>query len=180
MSGELEKRASDAEREQAVLRLREASAEGRLTLEELADRTALAYTARSHAELAPLTDDLPAPVAPSSRRKPVRWTFALIGDTRRRGRWRLAGRTTVVLGIGDCELDLRQAEFDGDDVTVTVVGLISDTTIVVPHHVDIELSGILLIGDKEEEGSAELVSPTAPRVRVRVFGLIGDLKVVRR
>jgi hypothetical protein len=51
MSGELEKRASDAEREQAVVRLREASAEGRLTLEELADRTALAYEARSQAEL---------------------------------------------------------------------------------------------------------------------------------
>ncbi len=43
MSGELEKRASDAEREQAIARLREASAEGRLTLEELADRAALAY-----------------------------------------------------------------------------------------------------------------------------------------
>ena len=39
MSGELEKRASDAEREQVVVRLRDASAEGRLTLEELADRT---------------------------------------------------------------------------------------------------------------------------------------------
>ena len=65
MSGELEKRASDAEREQVVGRLRDASSEGRLTLEELADRTALAYTARSHAELAPLTDDLPAALAPS-------------------------------------------------------------------------------------------------------------------
>src|SRR4029079_3727863 len=67
MSGELEKRASDAEREQVVVRLRDASAEGRLTLEELADRTALAYTARSHAELGPLTDDLPAALAPSRR-----------------------------------------------------------------------------------------------------------------
>jgi len=36
MSGELERRASDAEREQVVVRLRDASAEGRLTLEELA------------------------------------------------------------------------------------------------------------------------------------------------
>jgi hypothetical protein len=43
MNGELEKRASDAEREQVVVRLRDTSAEGRLTLEELAERTALAY-----------------------------------------------------------------------------------------------------------------------------------------
>lgn len=65
MSGELEKRASDAEREQVVVRLRDASAEGRLTLEELSDRTALAYTARSHAELVPLTEDLPTTLQPS-------------------------------------------------------------------------------------------------------------------
>ena len=64
MSGELEKRASDAEREQTVARLRDASAEGRLTLEELAERTTLAYRASTHAELEPLTADLPAAAAP--------------------------------------------------------------------------------------------------------------------
>ena len=118
VSGELEKRASDAEREQAIARLREASAEGRLTFEELADRAALAYRAQSHADLARLTDDLPAPAAPSSRRKPVRWSVVVIGELKRAGRWRIARRTTVVMGIGDCELDLRQAELDGEEVTV--------------------------------------------------------------
>jgi Domain of unknown function (DUF1707)/Cell wall-active antibiotics response 4TMS YvqF len=180
MSGELEKRASDAEREQAIARLREASAEGRLTLEELADRAALAYRAQSHADLAVLTRDLPAPAAPSSRRKPVRWSVVVIGDIKRRGRWRIGGRTTVVMGIGDCELDLRQAELDGEEVTVTIVELIGDTTIVVPHHVDVELSGFLLIGDKSDAGAEGDIAPSAPRVRVRAFGLIGEVKVVRR
>jgi hypothetical protein len=180
MSGELEKRASDAEREQIVVRLRDASAEGRLTLEELADRTALAYRAQSHAELVPLTEDLPAPAAPVSRRKPVRWTVVVIGEAKRRGRWRIAGHTAVVMGIGDCELDLRQAELDGEEATVTVVQLIGDTTIVVPHHVDVELSGLLLIGAKSDEGSEEDIAPSAPRVRIRVVGLIGELTVVRR
>jgi hypothetical protein len=78
---ELEKRASDAEREQAVVRLREASTDGRLTLEELGERTALAYRARTHADLEPLTADLPvvaastaAPVA--SRRRWLIGVFA--------------------------------------------------------------------------------------------------------
>jgi hypothetical protein len=180
MSGELEKRASDAEREQVVVRLRDASAEGRLTLEELASRTALAYRAQSHAELAPLTEDLPAPAAPVSRRKPVRWTVVVIGDAKRRGRWRVAGHTRVVMGIGDCELDLRQAELDGEDVTVTVVQVIGDTRIVVPKHVDVELSGFLVIGGKSDEGAHDDIAPSAPRVRVRVFGLIGELKVLHR
>jgi hypothetical protein len=179
MSGELEKRASDAEREQAIARLREASAEGRLTLEELADRAALAYRAQSHAELARLTHDLPAPGA-SSRRKPVRWSVVVIGELKRAGRWRIARSTTVVMGIGDCRLDLRQAELDGDEITVTVVQLIGDTTIVVPEHVEVELSGLLLLGEKSDQGAEGDVVPSAPRVRVRVFGLIGELTVVRR
>jgi hypothetical protein len=178
MSGELDQRASDAEREQVVGRLRDASSEGRLTLEELADRTALAYTARSHAELAPLTDDLPASLAPS-RRKPVRWMGAVIGEVKRTGRWRIRDNTHVVMGIGDCHLDLRTAELDGDEVTVTISQIIGDTTIVVPRHVDVELSGLFLIGDKSLTGSDEELPPAAPRVHVRAFGLIGELKVVR-
>ena len=178
MSDGLEKRASDAEREQAVTRLREASAEGRLTLEELAERAALAYRARSQAELGKLTEDLPA-ARPPSRRKPVRWSVVVIGEVMRKGRWRIAESTRVVMGIGDCELDLRQAELDGDEVTVTIVQVIGDTKIVVPHNVDVELSGLLLIGGKSDTAPEEDLAPSAPRVRIRVYGLIGELQVVR-
>lgn len=178
MSGELEKRASDAEREQVVLRLRDASTEGRLTLEEFADRTALAYSARSHAELAPLTEDLPATLAPS-RRKPVRWMGTVIGEVKRTGRWRIGERTRVVMGIGDCDLDLRTVELEGDEVRVTISQLIGDTTVIVPRHVDVELSGFLLIGDKSVGGSDEELPPVAPLVHIRALGLIGEVKVVR-
>ena len=177
MSGEIEKRASDAEREQAVGRLREAAAEGRLTLEELADRAALAYRAQSQAELAALTEDLPA--APS-RRTPVRRTGVVIGELKRTGRWRVAGETHVLMGIGDCHLDLREAELDGDEVTLTISQIIGDTTIVVPRHVEVELSGLLLIGSKSVVGLEQELAPTAPRVRVHVRGLIGEVKVERR
>lgn len=179
MSGELEKRASDAEREQAIARLREASAEGRLTLEELADRAALAYRAESHTQLARLTEDLPASPQPSSRRKPVRWMGAVIGEVKRTGRWRICGNTHVVLGIGDCRLDLRHAELDGDEVTVTVSQIIGDTTIIVPRHVEVDLSGLFLIGGKSVVGAEDELPPVAPRLHVRAYGLIGDLKVVR-
>ena len=116
---------------------------------------------------------------PPSRRQPVRWMGAVIGEVERRGRWRIRDRTHVVMGIGDCRLDLRKAELDGDDVTVTISQIIGDTTIVVPRHVDVELSGFFLIGDKSVTGSEEELSPAAPRVQVRAFGLIGEVKVVR-
>jgi len=53
-------RASDAEREQAVARLREASAEGRLTLDELVARTGVALEARTRGDLEHVTADLPS------------------------------------------------------------------------------------------------------------------------
>lgn len=54
-------RASDADRELTVERLREAHAEGRLTAEEFSERVDEAYAARTHGDLAPLTRDLPSP-----------------------------------------------------------------------------------------------------------------------
>src|SRR6202167_4125738 len=55
-----ELRASHADREQVVELLRVAAGDGRISPEELDDRLERALTARTYAELAPLTADLPA------------------------------------------------------------------------------------------------------------------------
>lgn len=52
-------RASDADREEAVTRLRDHAATGRLDVEELEQRISAAYAARTHGELAVLQRDLP-------------------------------------------------------------------------------------------------------------------------
>jgi hypothetical protein len=54
-------RVSDAEREDVAVRLRDAAAQGRLTLTEADERQALAYAARTCDDLSPLTADLPPP-----------------------------------------------------------------------------------------------------------------------
>jgi uncharacterized protein DUF1707/2TM domain-containing protein len=64
-------RVSDAEREAVADRLRAAAGEGRLDADELDERLTAAYGARTSAELAPLTADLPAPPAPAPARVPV-------------------------------------------------------------------------------------------------------------
>jgi hypothetical protein len=82
-------RASDRERESAVVELREAAAEGRLTVEELDERTAAAYAAATRGELDALLDDIPLPElepAPLAPPKPKRPWFP--GRTRFRARWR--------------------------------------------------------------------------------------------
>ncbi len=52
-------RASDADREQVAAHLRQAAGEGRLDTEELEERVAGAYRARTQSELLALVDDLP-------------------------------------------------------------------------------------------------------------------------
>ena len=85
----------------------------------------------------------------------------------------------MLVGIGNVELDLREAQLEAQDLTLTVVLGIGDVRVIVPRHVEVELSGLVLIGGKREQGSDEPV-PGAPLVRVRVVGLVGDLKVDRR
>jgi len=71
-------RASYADRDQAINRLKAAFVQGRLTKDELVTRAAQAFSARTYADLAALTADLPAEpaVAPSQpvaarHRRPV-------------------------------------------------------------------------------------------------------------
>ena len=59
-------RASDADREHVIGVLRDAFAEGRLTAEEHSARVGQAYAARTYAELATVSADLPA--GPSAHR----------------------------------------------------------------------------------------------------------------
>jgi hypothetical protein len=90
-------RASDADREGVSARLRDAHAEGRLSMEEFGERLDATYAARTLGELATVTRDLPtAPgtgsPAPISR-LPGRWG-------RHRGAWRSwAGAVLVCSAI---------------------------------------------------------------------------------
>lgn len=61
MERESQLRASNADRETAARRLRVALADGALEIDEFDERLRAAYEAKTHAELARLTGDLPAP-----------------------------------------------------------------------------------------------------------------------
>ena len=69
-----ELRASDADREQAVERLREAFADGRITVDELTGRLDRVYAATSRAQVGATVTDLPAAASPERfrrRRRPL-------------------------------------------------------------------------------------------------------------
>jgi hypothetical protein len=72
-------RASHADREQVIDKLKAAFVQGRLTKDELDARAGQAFDARTCAELTALTADIPGTLAPAARRPPAparRWPLA--------------------------------------------------------------------------------------------------------
>lgn len=175
-------RASDAERERTVELLRRHSVDGRLTLEEFAERIGVAYEAKTRDELDELTKDLPAePTAvPTRRRKPTRWIVSFMGGTNRRGRFRLGRRTVVLTIMGGANIDLRRVELEEPDVEIVVLSLMGGTNVVVPEGVDVDLTGFAFMGGKGYRPGKQLPPPGAPLVRVRAFAFMGGVSVITK
>jgi hypothetical protein len=178
-------RASDAEREAVVERLRVATTEGRLTLGELTERTGAAYTATTRGELVPITADLPddpaspaAPAPPAPRAADKEWVVAVMGDSRRQGRWRVERPLAAVAVMGDVVLDLRGAEVPRGEVQITAVAVMGDVKVYVPDGVDVQLSGIAVMGDKKLAVREAPPGQPAPRVVVTATVVMGDVKVI--
>jgi uncharacterized protein DUF1707/cell wall-active antibiotic response 4TMS protein YvqF len=176
---ELSGRVSDSEREQTALALREHLLAGRLTLDEFSERVDMAYEARTAAEMAKAHQDLPqARVEPASRRKPTRLTTALFGDVERRGRLRLRGRSLAVSLFADLDLDLREAEVDGPETTVTVLAGFGNVDVYVPEGVDVDITGATVVGRRREWGR-DLAHAAAPTIHVRTVGCFATIDVWR-
>jgi Domain of unknown function (DUF1707)/Cell wall-active antibiotics response 4TMS YvqF len=177
-------RASDSEREETVARLREAAAEGRLTVEELDERIDAAYAATTRAELEPLTADLPEGLPPSRRVEPgggTSFLIGLLGAGDRRGRWRVAERVTVVNVLGGADLDLREATLAAPEVTIRVFSLMGGSDIIVPDDVHVELSSFALLGGDDLKVDRPEPPPGAPVVHVKSISILGgtDVKSAR-
>jgi DUF1707 SHOCT-like domain len=179
--GPLALRASDAERQQAVDRLREATAEGRLTLDEFAQRMESAYEAKTHDELAELTRDLPG----TGRRSPARktrarhFTVSIFGGVDRKGRWRAARKHWVFSVFGGSDLDFRDASIEGEEATVYVFDLFGGTDLYVPDAIDIDFDGFAIFGGADEHGRDAPPRRGAPVMRVRAISIFGGTDLWR-
>lgn len=178
-----ELRVSDADREATVVRLRQAGGEGRLTLEELAERVELADSARTRGDLDALTADLPASSAPAPPPAPPgkdrRWVIAIMGGETRKGRWRPSRRTNAISIMGGIDIDLREAEL-ADGAEFLAIGIMGAVSIVVPEGVSVEMSGLALMGGNSGPDDRIPPLPEAPVVRVRAFSLMGGVVVERK
>jgi hypothetical protein len=180
-------RASDADRERVVALLRDSGADGRLTLGELTERIDRAYLAKTLADLDELTGDLVAggasalpdarPAAGSGEpRKARNWAVAVMGGSSRRGRWRVARQVNAISVMGGVDLDLRDAQIEGHEVTINALTIMGGIDICVPEGVEVELKGFILMGGKDARIKGR-PRPGGPVVRVRAWGTMGGVSV---
>src|SRR6516164_4664083 len=106
-------RASHQDRDRVVEILRVAAGDGRLTAEELDQRLEAALSARTYAELAVLTTDLPAAGSAGAVAAPEPKDMVRIdcgsGHARRDGRWVVPSRMEVRVTSGSVRLDFTEA-----------------------------------------------------------------------
>jgi class 3 adenylate cyclase len=172
-------RASDADRERAVSALREHTAAGRLTLEEFSQRAESAYAASTFDELEPIGRDLPADLPAERRRRPKRFTAAVLANTVRTGRWRLPRFGVALAFLGDLDLDLRQAELEDTVTAITAIVLLGNVDVYVPEGIEVDFGGLGIFGHRREFGRDVPAVPGTPLVRVRIFSLFGTADLWR-
>jgi hypothetical protein len=169
-------RASDAERERVLEQLRAAAVEGRLTLEELADRGDAAQRAIMRRELARLVADLPAslPDVPA-KAKPV----ATLGTIRRSGAWLVPADSRYRSWFGDIQLDLRQARIGATDMRIHARTLFGMIDLLVPEGVEVEIRARSRLGKIRQEHSAPAAFG-APHIVLTGGSVFGEIRVRHR
>jgi hypothetical protein len=185
-------RVSDTDREQAADVLREAAGQGRISLDELDERLESAYAAKTYADLAAVTYDLPPsarmPAPPVQGPAQVsriggtpRSTFsvAIMSGARRAGRWVVPRSYVSVAVMGGVELDLREAQFAEPVVTLHAYTIMGGIQITVPEDVEVDVSGVAFMGGFDHNASGPGI-PGAPQVRVLGFALMGGVEVRRK
>jgi hypothetical protein len=179
-------RASHQDRDRVVEVLRVAAGDGRLTADELDQRLEAALTARTYAELAVLTTDLPAASAPAPTAstacpepKDVGRIECGSGSTKRDGRWVVPRRLEIRVSSGAVKLDFSEA-------IITQPSLQIDAEVRSGQLILITKPGVAVDADEVEirSGRVKVKQPwghdTPVSLRIVVNGKIGSGQLLAR
>lgn len=186
-------RASDADRERVAKILHDAMAEGRLTVPELEKRLDVVYSAKTFAELEPITRDLPVaaqPLMPGSR--PVgpatdriggiggpAHSIAVMSGVHRKGAWVVPEHHGVVAVMGGVKLDLTEARFAAAETTIQVFTFWGGVEIRVPAEVIVHVQGHGFMGAFDDK-TTHTAPPGSPVVHITGLAVMAGVEVKPR
>ncbi|HEX7738156.1 MAG TPA: DUF1707 domain-containing protein [Marmoricola sp.] len=182
-------RISDADRHHVAEVLREAAGDGRIELSELDERLEATFSAKTYADLVPITSDLPvpkpanAPAAATAATAANSRHIAIMSGFERKGVWQVPEQLTVLAFMGGADIDMRRATFAAREVTVTVNAIMGGAHIVVGPGTHVVMDGVGIMGgyagpgDHPDDTDFTADSPT---VRVRGVAIMGGVHVERK
>lgn len=185
-------------REQKITELSQHFANDDLSLDDLERRIELVYKAATVAELDAITADLHAPapapandamvvgarhpvVAADARRGRL---LAIMGESRRTGRWLVPGALRVISVMSDTRLDLTQAVMASGTSEIHVTAMWSACRLIVPPGMRVvnEMHAIMssVTSNADEMDPPGISRPNAPTIRLTGTALMAEVKVLVR
>jgi hypothetical protein len=173
-------RASHGERDRVVDQLRVAAGDGRLTSDELDARLERALSARTHGELAVLTEDLPAVrgAGPAADPKKVLRIERAGTHVRRDGSWVVPEHIELRVTAGNVVLDFTQAVIDLPSLQVNALVRGGNLTLITRPGIVVDTDEVAIIGGRVIE--REPPGPSVPvLLSVNVIGRViaGNVRV---
>jgi hypothetical protein len=160
-----------------VAALSEAASDGRLTMDEHAQRVEQAYAARTLGELVVLTSDLAAPSGQPLRLDSSRAVNAFFSRERRDGRWVVPDRLAVTAVAGQVVLDLREALLQGGRTIVYATAIGGQVHLLVPSGVAVVFGSLT---GRPVDGAAPpppASAPGVPVIEIRSLVIAGRVNV---
>lgn len=156
-------------RERVVDLLQAGFANDHLSIEEFERRVAVAYQAKTPADLDTLVADLaPAVVAPDV--PPRTRITALFSNNERNGFMAIPHYLEVVSILGNVELDLSDATFAPGLTVIAVSAVLGNVEITVPFGVRVECAGDAFFGNFDYKAADIVGYPTDAERVVRITG----------
>ena len=184
-----ELRISDTDRDRTAEVLREAHAHGRITVDELDERLTSVYSAKTYADLVPITRDLPAvkdAAAPpqnvrSSRiggMPRFRMSLAILGGASRDGAWVVPPEYKAIATLGGIKLDMSDSTFAESETVIRAYAVLGGMEITVPADAEVDVGAVGIMGgvDHGAEGPG---TPGGPRIRIVGVAVMGGIEVKR-
>ena len=175
-------RISDAERERVIAVLRGHCADGRLTLDEFAERAGVVYAAKVQADLEHVLADLPTASLPATTagKTSAPTTTTVIGimsGGERKGHWRPGEHVNVVAFWGGCHVDLRGAQINTPVVEIDAIAIMGGIDIIVPEGIKVELTAIPIMGGANSKVKDVPILEGTPVIKVRAVAFWGGVSV---
>lgn len=186
-------------REQKINELSQHFANDDLSLDELERRIELVYKAASIAELDSITADLrPSPVsagvtlANAAPRQQIMTAMearrgrllAIMGESRRTGRWLVPSQLRVVSLMSDTRLDLTQAVMASGIAEIHVTAMWSSCRLIVPPGMRVinEMHAVMasVTSSADEMDPPGVTRTNAPTIRLTGTALMAEVKVTVR